>query len=116
METHSHGILHLYLKRTAGAHDGVRQQILIYHSSFQQSLWEKCTPTVLEFLFLILDYIWLAHIPVSALRLSAVYVSLTTDSYGMYIICMRHVYLSFNIYPVNIELALSVLSQKYNFV
>ena len=36
----------------------------------------------------------------------------TRSNYGMFIICMRHVFLSFNISPVKIKLALSLLSQK----
>ena len=53
--------------------------------------------------------LWLAHIPLSALRWTLIYVSVTRNNYGMLIICMKHVFLELSSSPVNIEFTLSLL-------
>ena len=59
------------------------------------------------------------YIAMSALRWTVIYVSVTRNDYGMFIIFdfyTSHVLLASNISPVKIEIALSLFSQKCNFV
>ena len=55
-ETRSHGMLHLYPTRTAGAHNVVRHRIPDQFLEFPTQLMEKMRPTVLVLLLLMWSF------------------------------------------------------------
>ena len=67
---------------------------------------------------LLVHFLWLAHILMSALRWSVMYASVTHNNYGMFIIFdlhIRRMLLVFKNYTIKIGLAFSLTSQRYYF-
>ena len=118
-ETCSPGMLHLYPTRTAGARNYVRHRIPDMLLKFPTHLTGKVrTHSIGTFVAYIKSYTicWYSMI---ALRWTVIYVSVTRNDYGMFIISdfyISHVLLAFNISPAKVEFALSLFSQKCNFV
>ena len=72
-ETYSHGMLHLYPTRTAVTRNVVRRCISELLLEFPAHLRGKCSLAVWVLLLLISSLIWLAHIPMRALRWTEIY-------------------------------------------